>query len=163
MMITPRPPRAACAPKGIASGGSSKGSLLVHRYSPSALNGNGERCHAESTFGNWPVCTCRRQGYGGPFGSVTSWRGVIQPSGAPLLRKWHDFLRAGDSGALLVVPDNKRLTRLLSGECAVTRPELRIAPADSSINARRQGRIYFLEPRSGQRFTPWPTQSLLSS
>ena len=28
-------------------------------------------------------------------------------------------------------------------------PELRVAPADSSINTRRQGRIYFLEPDLG--------------
>lgn len=37
----------------------------------------------------------------------------------------------------------------MSSECAVARPELGIAHVHSLINTRRQGRIYFLEPRFG--------------
>jgi hypothetical protein len=49
-----------------------------------------------------------------------------------------------------------RPSGLVPREGAVARPEPRIAPADSSINARRQGRSYFLERRLRGVICPRP-------
>src|SRR5208282_3553133 len=57
-----------------------------------------------------------------------TFRAYRRPSGnyaAPARERQHNF-RAGDSGTLSVVTENKRLTRLFSGEFATTRAALRI-------------------------------------
>ena len=83
----------------------------------------------------------------------TPWRPLVRPRPMavwPVVKVQSSHF----PGRAFLGPNPAKHSLSIASECAVARPELWIAPADSSISARREGRIDFLEPRFGGFMRP---------